>query len=285
MNFIRLGMSESTLLFYFYTENVLLLELTEDRKKSQACLINWLYTTSGFYDKSIPGEDFSYPYLLCKESPVYMSYMTSLMNFFLKNKERGIKNNLHFHDLPEHCKESLDSFKDYINLSDYKNNYIKNFFSDYKKFCTFIRGRNIVIINPMSELMKQQYLTGNVKKIYPDFPDISSITCYKNPYTFFNTGEDGNILLTKDKMLKDIQELIKDIEDPYLIISCGAYSNLLASDFPCVCTIGGFLLAYFGLKHKRYSSFLPYSNEEYWLIIPDNMKPPHYEKIENGCFW
>jgi hypothetical protein len=278
-------MTESTLLFYFYIENVLQETLSSDRLESQKCLINWLYSTSGFYDKTITGSYFDFPHIVCKNSPVYIKYMNELMNFFLKNKEKGIVNNLHFHDLPFHCRDILKSFKNYLSLSDYKNDYLKNVFNDYKQFKDFVRDKNIVIINPMSELMKSQYETGNINHIYEDFPEIKSIICYKNPYTFFNKGDDENILSTKEKIVEEVKEIIKDIEDPHIIISCGAYSNIIANEFEKVCTIGGFLLVYFGIRHKRYSLFLPYGNTEYWVNVPDELKPLNYEKIEEGCFW
>lgn len=46
MKYLRLGFTESTLLFYWYIENILK-ESICDYTISQRNLINWLYTTSG----------------------------------------------------------------------------------------------------------------------------------------------------------------------------------------------------------------------------------------------
>jgi hypothetical protein len=275
MSFIRLGFTESTLLFYFFVEEVKKEVLTDDRKESQKNLINWLYTTSGFYDKSITGSEFDMPYEECRNSLVYKEYFNRLYLFFLKNKKRGWTNNIQIHKMPENSLYS--SFINELGLRDAT--------SSYEEFCSFIKDRNVIIINPMSELMVEQYKTGNVKKINLNFPSIKSITAYKNPYTFFNTGEDENIFETAKKINYNLRELVKNVENPYLVISCGAYSNLIAEEWDNVYIVGGLLLTYFGIKHGRHTSWCNNQYSEYWVDVPAHLKPSNYEKIENGCYW
>jgi hypothetical protein len=34
------------------------------------------------------------------------------------------------------------------------------------------------------------------------------------------------------------------------------------------------------------NKFNNFENKEYWVTtIPDEYKPPNYEKIEDGCYW
>ena len=62
MKIVRLGMTESGLLFLtFASKN---LQLTSEEKKIVSkyilSLTNWLYTTSGYYDKTVPGTNFNF---------------------------------------------------------------------------------------------------------------------------------------------------------------------------------------------------------------------------------
>jgi hypothetical protein len=57
MNNLRLGYTETTLLFYYYlNKNNISNEIILN---SQQNFINWLLTTSGFYDKKIKGSNFN----------------------------------------------------------------------------------------------------------------------------------------------------------------------------------------------------------------------------------
>jgi hypothetical protein len=97
--------------------------------------------------------------------------------------------------------------------------------------------------------MKQQYDTGNVQKLYPTFPSLTSIQIYENPYTFFNNGPHNNILETCNHLC----EQIKNVSFDAAIISAGAYSCLIA-DFIInnlhkeAFVIGGDLSYYFGIN-------------------------------------
>jgi len=66
------------------------------------------------------------------------------------------------------------------------------------------------------------------------------------------------------------------------------YSVLLASyivenhNIPVVCS-GGELPDYFGVITKR--GTVPKINQEFWIPVPENMRPVNYNKIEGGCYW
>jgi hypothetical protein len=135
--------------------------------------------------------------------------------------------------------------------------------------------------------MKQQFDSGNLHKIHPEFPkNIKSIQYFENGYTFFNNGPDSNILETVDNLFNKIKKYDFD----GAIISAGAYSCLLADMIitklnKTVFVIGGGLSYYFGISNKRTKIF--HSNEinDFFIEVPEHLKPLGYEKIEDGCYW
>jgi hypothetical protein len=135
----------------------------------------------------------------------------------------------------------------------------------------------------MGSLMKQQYDNGNINKVQSDFPTLQSVEYIENPYTFLNSGPDKNIIDTANKITKMISEKEFDIA----IVSCGAYSSILAYYIhktlgKDVITMGGELLTFFGIKTKRDTWS---KHNEYWVSVPDHLKPANYMKIEDGCYW
>ena len=80
-----------------------------------------------------------------------------------------------------------------------------------------------------------------------------------------------------------------------VLISCGAYSCLIAKKFynidKNVCVVGGELQPYFGILNNRTKEYnlknnIKIENEQYWIMeIPNEFKPNDYMKIENGCYW
>ena len=78
---LRVGFTETTLLFYYYLENILNIDITILKLiDSQNNLINWLYSTSGFYDKTINGTYFDIDVKKAKKSDVYNYYFSNLLN-------------------------------------------------------------------------------------------------------------------------------------------------------------------------------------------------------------
>lgn len=71
-------------------------------------------------------------------------------------------------------------------------------------------------------MLEQQYIQGNCKMIYDHFPTIEHIYSYTFPYTFFNRGPHSNILETASIYFSDYE---------VVILSTGAYSNILANEF------------------------------------------------------
>jgi hypothetical protein len=135
--------------------------------------------------------------------------------------------------------------------------------------------------------MKMQYESGNIRKIYPHYPISAKNIDFLEPgYTFFNNGPDSSILETVEK----ICDKIKTINFDCAIISVGAYSSLLF-DYVVnklnkdVFVIGAELPLYFGISTARVKHFHSNQINEYFINVPDEMKPLGYEKIEGGCYW
>jgi hypothetical protein len=280
---LRLGATETTLLFFYFLDNYENfyhgVELLPDKLKyvdSQKYFINWLYSTSGFYDKEINGSyfDFDGDYVL--KSSVYNEYFSKILSIIKDSNSPII---LVFHDFHESLLDFKTKFLEYIDF----NNKIKK----YENVLQFMENKNILIINNLGSLMKNQFESGNIDKICNEFPkNVKSIEYFENGYSFLNSGPDSSLLETA----KNIIEKIKDLNFDGAIISAGAYSCLLADDINKklekeTFVMGGVLPLYFGISTKRITM---YSNEfvnEYFINVPDSMKPLNYEKIEDGCYW
>ena len=275
--YLRLGMTETTLLFYYWLQNVRHVsnQIFNNVKDSQYTLSNWLYTTSGFYDKTIRGTYFNFDGGKCVAAARYNTYMSGLLTMM-----KNIHVILCWHKLPESMQSYKKEFEDYIRT-------VSKSYSIYnmpiQQIFATIANKRILIINPMSSLMKQQYDSGNVRHIYATFPALIDIQIYENSYTFFNNGPDGSILETADKICAEVSHRQFDVA----IVSCGAYSSLIGNYIrrkmeKDVIVVGGDLLSIFGIKagRNKNSTF-----NEYWVSVPDHLKPRDYMKIENGCYW
>ena len=281
---LRLGFTECTLLaYYFYRTNNIYIK--PDSLRSESDLIKWLYTTSGYYDKTVKGNYFNVIHENNNYPNTYVNYMLSVMSFIKNSDIFGValsKINID--------NKILNLFLDNINS--------KDCFISKEIVYDFIKDKNVLIISPFSSLMEQQIVSGNCKKIYSNFPNINKIYTYNFIYTFFNKGPDQNILETCNKQFEIIMNTIENNYES-VIISCGAYSVLLAEKFynqnKNVLTIGGDLQTYFGIANNRlkkedhvgiYKKELESGNIQYWITtIPDELKPVDYQRIENGCYW
>jgi len=279
---LRLGMTETTLLFYYYLENILNLDINKIKLiTSQHTLINWLYSTSGFYDKSINGTYFDIDVKKAKESHVYNYYFSNLLKI-VKNYDKNVQ--LCFHKISEELNEQKQEFIKYVNCENkghpltHQTSFIYN----------FIENKRVLIVNNLGILMKQQYENENVKKINNNFPNLLNID-YINPgYTWLNNknGTDQNFIVTLNKICKNIENIIDNFD--VLIISCGAYSAFIM-DFiynlkKKECAIfGGELCQHFGISIRRNNP--DRIVKEHHVFVPDELKPTDYEKIERGTYW
>lgn len=278
---LRLGLTETTLLFYYYLENILNLDLNSIKLvNSQNTLINWLYSTSGFYDKSINGTYFDIDVMKAKKSYLYNYYFSNLLRI-IKEYNKNVQ--LCFHNIPKELNECKDKFINYLNC---KNKGSPNTFNPLF-IHNIIKNKRLLIINNLGILMKQQYENGNLKKLN-NFPELIDIDFINPGYTWLNNknGVELNFIVSLNKICNDIKKEIDNFD--VVIISVGAYSpfildyiyNFLKKE---ALVAGGELFNYFGISTKRNNP--ERIEKEYHIFVPDELKPLDYEKIEGGCYW
>ena len=279
----RLGFTESTLLFFFYLDNYCKNANKQLYKAQQLKLLKWLYTTSGFYDKTININTASLNEII--SSQTYTNYFNLLINSIKAYKKQII---LNFHKIKEELsKNYMDLFYLFIKKPNSKPTHPV----DSKYVFEFIKNKKVVIINNLGILMKQQYYNGNLQKIYSDFPVVRDLNFINTGYTFLNNGPYKSILESVKHIYAKI-DLIAPNTDSF-IISNGAYSVLIANYITQkynkdVLIIGGNLPLYFGVKTQRSlanNSRLLNEKKEFFVSVPQSMKPTNYQLIENGCYW
>ena len=155
-------------------------------------------------------------------------------------------------------------------------------------------NKKVLIVSSFANLIKQQHESGNLNKLYSNYPPVANMVYYTSPYTFFNKGPDKNILETCENVFNDIEKIKDDFD--LVVISFGAYSNLLAYYIESrlnkdTITLGEQIQTYFGIINGRKKYFMKQNNEElknkeyYITEIPEEYKPENYMKIEKGCYW
>ena len=285
MIYLRLGMSESSLLFFYYLDKHIIEEssklpwvstLPKNFKDSsylheQNVYLNWLFSTSGFYDKEIHGEYFNfYGCEILRNSKVYRKYFESLLQF-IQNPNVLIELNCHMMSPV---------------LVDIRKNHFGKLFNKCESppnLFEFMTMKNVLIVNSLSPLMKLQFDTGNVFQSVPEFPkNVCSIQCIQTAYTFFNDGPHENIFETCDAIY---DKVMRKKGFDAIIISVGAYSSLLTQKLAAtsrfqIFVIGGGLPKYFGIATKR----SPAENE-FFISVPENYRPKNFHLIEDGCYW
>lgn len=277
--YIRLGYGETSLLFINWIENNKWDKISDFDKrqliKSKTTLINWLYTTSGYYDSSISGTYFDFDAKKA-ENESYKRYMKLLY----EASSNAYVLQLCFHNFEETIKAYKDEFYKSFNAKKHEPIGIRH-------VCELVDNKRVLVISSFANLVKQQIVSGNHKKIHNIYPPILDVITYTTPYTFFNSGPDGHMLNTLEKIKQDIKQLRDQFD--VAIISFGSYTALLADyiyqelDKSVLC-IGRMLQVVFGIKTSR-TITESMKNPEYWIPVPDEYKPPNYQKIENGCYW
>ena len=286
MKFCRIGYTEGSLLFIYWLKYLSNLKLEYDEitflNNEYIKLLNWLHSTSGFYNKKISASYFDIN---------IDDYNHEILNEYLDTLYKSLS----YVDI---LWVELHDFNEKI-LS-YKQQFIDSFKS--KKYSPLnqdlmyssMRDKKVLIISSFGKLIKNQNDSGNLKKIYANYPEIKNMIYYTTPYTFFNNGPDNNILETCRKVYEDIEKIKDDFD--VAIISFGAYSNLLGQYINInlnkdIFTLGGNITTWFGILNVRTKEFhiknnIILDNKEYYITeIPEEYKPNDYMKIENGCYW
>jgi hypothetical protein len=278
----RAGFTETNLLFIYWLESNCDLPINQLLYDVQKLDIQRLYSKSGFYDKQINGNYFNIDFEKAKTSDLYHKFINDytkslydcdyliLMSHIYKNKE-------YFQ-----FKDQLNNYYNkYFNHKNYLNKQLFRYWTDNysASIYKYLDNKKVLIVNSFGSLIYQQYISGNVHKIFPDFPILNNIDYVDFPYTFFNSGPHENFFET----LNFYYDLIKQKNFDIALVSCGPYGCILVDLIvknlnKSAITMGSGITPMFGIN--------PGKDEPFWISeIPKKYIPLEYEKIENGRYW
>lgn len=267
MKYQRPGYTESTLMLANYLKKVNpdYYRLVID--KSFRTFINWLYTTSGFYDKSIDGTYFNFNSKDIINSECFIKFI----NTYEQSMFNCDKLNFLVHKIVD--TEIIRNYCYAFNANSYNE-----FWFNYTKWYKILENKSVLLINSFAPLMVKQYETGNLHKLDQNFPKLKNIYGYRTPYTFFNNGPHDTFFETLNEMILSINKISFDIA----IIGCGAYGCLIAdaihTDKVAIC-MGSRISHMFGINPEMKTNNL-------WISsIPNEYIPDNYKKIEGGRYW
>lgn len=288
MKIVRLGMTEAGILvltFVYRYCNV------NDAIKEQIMinlmnLVNWLYTTSGYYDKSVPGTKFNFQ----------QNALNDNFNKLVKHLEIAVGE----------CQETQMFFHDGLVRNLYEK--VKDQFHAFYKINTFVLlngtkaaerlpiyyghmwNKRILVVSSFAELCKQQCESGNVNKLGVGFPPIKGIDGVTTPYCFLNQGPHNNYFETLDAIFEEV----KTKEFDLAVIGCGVYGHMLTHRIhdemkKHAIYVGGGVTNLFGILSTRERTVgmgKDVTLNEYWIThIPESYRPSNFKDIENGCYW
>ena len=285
MKIVRLGMTEGGLLLMtFVSRHCNPDSLTKQHiSKGIIGLMNWLYTTSGYYDKTVAGNKFNFDVTALNQN--YFKYIKHLeesvsncestqfffhdgfiMNLFLKHKQQFI----------EHY-----NIKNFVLLNG------TTFSERIPLIFSRIAGKKVLVISSFAGLIEKQYETENIFKTGIDFPEISVLNTVNFPYCFLNNGPHSNYFETLEHVFNQIKANDFDIA----LLGCGAYGHMLTHKIHAelgkeAIYVGGTITNLFGILSSRERDAGKVKTNEYWISeIPNEYKPANYKEIENGCYW
>lgn len=191
----RTGKTEGCLIFNHYLKKKYSISFVE----SEELFINWLYTTSGWYDSEIDGSNMDIDTRAVKESPVYHKWLEEYTNS-LKGSDH-VQIMYHKFYFPK------------VDINEFRNEFPRRNLNGYWQNIDFLKSNlkgKILIINPFAEI---------IKETYPEY----NIIPFVWPYTFFNSGPDKNAFKTLDRLIPQIPTTFDTA-----LISAGSYGCILA---------------------------------------------------------
>ena len=284
MKIVRLGNTESHLLFLSYilrygNEVPYIKQQLTNMLKS---FTNWLYTTAGYYDKTVPGNRMNFNNTAFNKN--YFEFIKHLEISIggCKNAQFYMGENMQ----PLFDKYREEFFKKY-NIINYQSMNGTHFYDRIDSVFNYMKNKKVLAISSFDGLIEKQYNTGNVYKIYKNFPEIASLKTIKFPYCFLNNGPHNNYHETLDFIFNKIKEIDFDIA----LLGCGCYGHMLCHKIDSELNkdaiyLGGSIQTIFGILSSREKEHSNLPWDKNWITdIPEDYKPPNYKMIENGCYW
>ena len=285
MKIVRLGMTETSLLFLTFVSRNYNLDPQVKKNISRIIMsmVNWLYSTSGYYDKTVPGNNFNFD----------VKALNANYFKFINHLEEAV-GNCHTAQFFVHegfVMSLLNVYKnDFIQKYNITNFTILNgteFQDRIDSIFSMMNHKKVLVISSFDGLIKQQFESGNLNKIYSNYPNITNLHTIKFPYCFHNNGPHQNYFETLDVVFEEIKQIDFDIA----ILGCGAYGHMLCHKIESelgkdAIYVGGSIQTLFGIISSREKEHGKIKYNEYWITdIPIEYRPANYKLIENGCYW
>jgi len=252
-------------------------------------LTNWLYSSSGFYNKNVSGTKDNF------DSSVWNKNFYRFINDLAVSIYECNTVQLVFWDgfvtslFKKYKQQFIDKYK-ITNINNDDNNIYSNnisiFHFSIENIFNCIKNKKVLVISSFGKLIKKQYDSGNINKIYDNFPIIEKLITFQFPYCFLNSGPHNNYYETLESVFQEIKNIDFDI----VLLGCGAYAPLLSHKIDIelkkdsIC-LGGKITTLFGILSKRDKKNEIIFNEHWITEIPDEFKPENYKAIEGGCYW
>lgn len=156
-----------------------------------------------------------------------------------------------------------------------------------------LKGKNVLVIHPFSELIEEQYKKRKLLFINQDvLPDFNLITI-KAVQSINGECDDFK---TWFEALDYMEKEIKRTEFDIALIGCGAYGFCLAAYIKRIGKkafhMGGVLQLLFGIKGSRWEdpNYHPKYNynllfNKYWIKPTKQYIPKSAKLVENSCYW
>ena len=284
MKIVRLGNTESHLLLISF-----ILRYGNEPNKTKKQLskilqsfVNWLYTTAGYYDKTVPGTKFNFDQRAFNHN--FFKFINHLeisvgnaeaSQIYLGNNMNGLFD------------KYKNAFIKKYNISNLERLNGIRFFDRKQKIFNFMKNKKILVISSFDGLIKKQFESGNVYKIFEHFPKIKSLKTYKFPYCFLNNGPHSNYHETLEVVFNEIKNLDFDL----VLLGCGCYGHMLCHKIDSelkkdAIYLGGAIQTIFGILSQREKQDTNLPVNEFWVTeIPKEYRPSNFKDIEGGCYW
>jgi len=285
MKIVRLGMTETSLLVLTFVSRNYNLEPSIKKRISQMILsmANWLYSTSGYYDKSVKGNNFNFDVTAINKN--YFKFINHLEESIgnCEITQFFVHEGLVMHLLNTYKNDFMKKY----NISNLKILNGTEFQDRINDIFAMMNNKKVLVISSFDGLVKSQVESGNLKKIYENYPNIIRLETIQFPYCFHNNGPHQNYFETLDAVFEQIKQIDFDIA----ILVCGAYGHMLCHKIDTelkkdAIYVGGSIQTLFGIISSREKEHGKIKYNDYWISeIPVEYRPKNYKLIENGCYW
>jgi len=238
-----------------------------------------LYTSSGYFDQSSNDLD--------GFTPTLEYFLNTWKNSLQGSELLILQDSLNEinHISPEYKKAFFDSLK--LGKLTYQNSF------DYKLLSKLTQGRRTLVVSPFAPIMQDQYETGKLEFIRPQF-EPSALNSFRFPY-LFQSNFFSNSIQALEQLRVEIGQMVEKFNCHSIVLSCGCYGAPLADHFYRqgldAMYFGGDLQIYFGIMGNRWRSTFqnqPWFEKQkpYWVMeVPPEFIPPNSGLIENACYW